>query len=195
ELSALEPNLIDYLIPIATDWKSTDWVIANCHIQDAILNNSSQPLTDARRHAMTLYRTPESLTEKFNRTKRTDDLYNIESWLNHHGEVLSKRFHLQAYKMMNQVLRTINVAQNDFDFKAVATKITAHIHIVTINSDLLFKPDENWKTFVDLKSVKDDVTIGEIKSIHGHDAFLMEFQQLSKLLKPVFTVKQKKMTA
>ena len=96
---------------------------------------------------------------------------------------------------MNQVLRTINVAQNDFDFKAVATKITAHIHIVTINSDLLFKPDENWKTFVDLKSVKDDVTIGEIKSIHGHDAFLMEFQQLSKLLKPVFTVKQKKMTA
>jgi homoserine O-acetyltransferase len=195
ELAALEPNLIDYLIPIATDWKSTDWVIANCHIQDAILNNSSQPLADARRHAMTLYRTPESLTEKFNRTKRTDELYNIESWLNHHGKVLSNRFHLEAYKMMNQVLRTINVAQTDLDFKAIAKKITAHIHIVTINSDLLFKPEENWKTFVDLKSVKDDVTIGEIKSIHGHDAFLMEFQQLSKLLKPVFAVKQKKMTA
>ena len=40
ELAALKPQLIQHLIPIATDWKSTDWVIANCHIQDAILNIS-----------------------------------------------------------------------------------------------------------------------------------------------------------
>ena len=63
ELAALQPNLIEHLIPIATDWKSTDWLIANCHIQDAILNNSSRPLADARMHAMTLYRTPESLSD------------------------------------------------------------------------------------------------------------------------------------
>ena len=96
---------------------------------------------------------------------------------------------------MNQVLRTIDVAQTDYDFKNLAKRISAHIHIITINSDLLFKPEENWKTFVELKTVKEDVTIGEIKSIHGHDAFLMEFQQLSKLLKPIFAVKQKKMIA
>jgi homoserine O-acetyltransferase len=54
ELAALKPDLIAHLIPIATDWKSTDWLIANCHIQDAILNHSSQPLADARMHAMTL---------------------------------------------------------------------------------------------------------------------------------------------
>lgn len=70
ELAALKPYLIEHLIPIATDWKSTDWIIANCHIQDAILNNSSKPLEDARRHAMTLYRTPESLTQKFERSKK-----------------------------------------------------------------------------------------------------------------------------
>ena len=32
ELAALKPDLMDHLIPIATDWKSTDWLIANCHI-------------------------------------------------------------------------------------------------------------------------------------------------------------------
>lgn len=195
ELAALRPNLIEHLIPIATDWKSTDWIIANCHIQDAILNNSSKPLEDARRHAMTLYRTPESLTQKFGRSKKIHNLFNVESWLNYHGDNFSNRFHLKAYKMMNQILRTINVAEGGNAFKDLAKKITADIHIITINSDLLFKPEENWNTYVELKSVKENVTIGEIKSIHGHDAFLIEYQQLVKLLRPIFCAKTVKMIA
>ena len=30
ELAALKPTLIEHLIPVASDWKSTDWLIANC---------------------------------------------------------------------------------------------------------------------------------------------------------------------
>ncbi|RED46865.1 homoserine O-acetyltransferase [Winogradskyella eximia] len=187
ELAALKPQLIQHLIPIATDWKSTDWVIANCHIQDAILNNSSQPLVDARMHAMTLYRTPESLTQKFERTKKNDALYNIESWLSYHGNALENRFQVAAYKLMNQILRTIDITRNRTDFLEVASKIEGDIHIITINSDLFFKADENWNTYVDLKGVKDNVHIHEIKSVHGHDAFLIEFDQLARFLKPIFS--------
>ncbi len=186
ELAALKPNLIEHLIPIATDWKSTDWLIANCHIQDAILNNSSKPLADARMHAMTLYRTPESLTHKFKRTKKNDALFNIESWLNYHGNNLSSRFNLAAYKIMNQILKTIDITANRGDFLEVASTISSDIHIITINSDLFFKADENWTTYVELKSVKENINIHEIKSIHGHDAFLIEFDQLIKFLKPIF---------
>ena len=39
---------------------------------------------------------------------------------------------------------------------------------------------------------KENVTIGELKSNDGHDAFLIEYQQLIKLLKPVFNLKLKK---
>jgi homoserine O-acetyltransferase len=189
ELAALKPNLIKNLIPIATDWKSTDWLIANCHIQDAILNNSRKPLEDARMHAMTLYRTPESFTEKFERSKRNSSLFNVESWLNHHGKRLNDRFILSAYKMMNQILRTIDITEGRGKFLEVASQISSNIHIVTINSDLFFKPEENWSTFVDLKGVKNNVAIHEIKSIHGHDAFLIEFDQLAKFLKPIFKIK------
>lgn len=188
ELAALKPDLIEHLIPVATDWKSTDWLIANCHIQDAILNNSSEPLADARMHAMTLYRTPESLKQKFERTKKNDSLFNIESWLNYHGDNLSNRFNLSAYKMMNQILRTIDITEENGDFLEVASKIKSSIHIITINSDLFFKPEENWNTYVELKGLKENVSIHEIKSIHGHDAFLIEFDQLARFLKPVFTV-------
>ncbi len=189
ELAALKPDLADCIVPIAADWKSTDWVIGNCFIQDRILNNSSKPLEDARMHAMTFYRTPESFTAKFNRTKANKDHFNIESWLNHHGKKLTERFQVTAYKMMNQILKTIDVTQSGEGFVEVAKQITGHIHIITINTDLLFKTEEHWDTFIQLKSVKENVTIGEIKSIHGHDAFLIEHKQLTKLLRPIFNKK------
>lgn len=192
EIAALKPNLAQHIIPIATDWKATDWLIANCHIQEAILNNSCRPLADARMHAMTLYRTPESLEQKFKRTKKSISEFNIESWLNYHGKSLSTRFELSAYKMMNQILKTIDITSKRSVFVEVAKTIKASIHIITINSDLFFKAEENWDTYVELKLVKDNVTIGEIKSIHGHDAFLIEFDQLVKLLKPIFKVSEKK---
>ena len=187
ELAALRPSLIEHLIPVASDWKSTDWLLANCHIQDRILNNSSEPLADARMHAMSLYRTPESLKSKFNRTLQDGEaIFAVESWLNYHGKVLNERFQLPAYKMMNQVLRTIDISHGKKDFVDVVSKIKSNIHIVTINSDLFFKPEENWETYVDLKTHKDNVTISEIQSIHGHDAFLIEFIQLEEILEGVF---------
>jgi len=189
ELAALRPSLIEHLIPVASDWKSTDWLLANCHIQDRILNNSSEPLADARMHAMSLYRTPESLKSKFDRTLQDGEaIFAVESWLNYHGKVLNERFQLAAYKLMNQVLRTIDITQGKQDFIQVASKITSNIHIITINSDLFFKPEVNWETYVDLKIHKDNVTISEIQSIHGHDAFLIEFAQIQNILEPVFSL-------
>ena len=187
ELAALKPTLIEHLIPIASDWKSTDWLIANCYIQEQILNNSSQPLIDARMHAMSLYRTPESFKAKFDRIlQKEENVFAVESWLNYHGNVLNNRFQLAAYKMMNQVLKTIDITQGSNDFVEVASKIKSKIHIVTINSDLFFKAKENWDTYVDLKPHKDTVSISEIKSIHGHDAFLIEYDQLEAILETIF---------
>jgi homoserine acetyltransferase len=44
EILALEPKLAQNFIPIATDWKATDWLIANCYLQEQILNNSKDLL-------------------------------------------------------------------------------------------------------------------------------------------------------
>lgn len=191
ELAVLRPNLIQNLIPIATDWKATDWLIAICYVQERILENSRYPIADARIHAMTFYRNSESLKQKFDRTKASALLFNIESWLNYHGEKLTQRFQLSAYKMMNQILKTISVADTNIEFLEKTKKIKGSIHIVTVNSDVFFVPKENWETYVELKTVKENVSIHEIKSIHGHDAFLIEFQQLSRLLKPIFNKNEK----
>ncbi len=187
EIAALAPKITKHLIPIATDWKSTDWLIANCYLQEQILKNSANPIEDARIHAMLCYRTPESFKAKFGRTLNEDlAIFNIESWLHHHGEKLQKRFQLSAYKLMNQLLKTIDITRGKESFVTVAKQIEADIHIIGINSDLFFTINENKETYEILKEHKANVTFQVIDSIHGHDAFLIEYKQLDNLLKGVF---------
>lgn len=187
EILALEPNITEHLIPIASDWKSTDWLIANCFLQEQILNNSSKPIEDARIHAMLCYRSPESFKEKFQRTINQDLLiFNIESWLAHHGKKLQQRFQLSSYKLMNQLLKTIDITRNSESFENLLSQSNASIHIVGINSDLFFTAKENVETYEELKKFKDNVFYSEIDSVHGHDAFLIEYKQLDHLLADIF---------
>lgn len=187
EILALEPNITENLIPIASDWKSTDWLIANCFLQEQILNNSSKPIEDARIHAMLCYRSPESFKEKFQRTINQDLLiFNIESWLAHHGKKLQKRFQLSSYKLMNQLLKTIDITRNSESFENLLSQTKASIHIIGINSDLFFTAKENVETYEELKKFKDNVFYSEIDSVHGHDAFLIEYKQLDHLLADIF---------
>ena len=186
EMAGLNPSIAQHIIPIAADWKSTDWLIANCSIQEQFLLNSKNPVHDARMHAMMCYRTPASYKAKFNRSVHEElKIFNIESWLLHHGKKLQERFQLSAYKMMNHLLRTIE-AVNFINWEDHLSKINAQVHIVAIDSDLFFLAEENKETFKELLKTSVDVSYNEIKSIHGHDAFLIEFDQLDKILKPIF---------
>jgi len=188
EMAVLNPKLTQHLIPVASDWKSTDWLIANCQIQEQFLVNSKQPVHDARMHAMLCYRTPESFKERFNRsTNDEQQIFNVESWLTHHGEKLQERFQLSAYKLMNQLLKTIDITRNGEQAFINLQKSDTNIHIIGVNSDLFFTAKENKETFKQLAQANSNVTYGEIESVHGHDAFLIEFKQLEKLLKGVFS--------
>lgn len=187
EMAALAPDYFQQLVIVAADWKATDWIIGNCLLQEQILKNSTHPLHDARLHAMLCYRTPQSLKMKFERTTHLPtQLYNVESWLLHHGEKLNKRFSLSAYKLMNQLVKTIDISKDRGSFAEAVAPITAHITIVSTDSDLYFVPQENRDTVAELREMGKPVDYYEIHSIHGHDAFLIEHKQLEQFLKKIF---------
>ena len=192
EMAALKPTLTQHLIPVASDWKSTDWLIANCQIQEQFLVNSKKPVHDARMHAMLCYRTPESFKERFKRTTNEElQVFNVESWLMHHGEKLQERFQLSAYKLMNQLLKTIDVTRNGEQNFINLQNSDTNIHIIGVDSDLFFTAKENKDTFKQLAQANSNVTYGEVQSLHGHDAFLIEFEQMEKLLDGIFNTNGK----
>ena len=105
EMAAIKNDIADKIIPIASDWKANDWLLANTFLQDRILENSRDPVGDARIHAMLFYRTPESLNQRFSRSKNIEKgIYNVESWLDHHAVKLHQRFSLNSYKFLNNLL-------------------------------------------------------------------------------------------
>ncbi|WP_435136879.1 bifunctional aspartate kinase/homoserine dehydrogenase I [Formosa sp. A9] len=187
EMAVLNPTLAEHLIVVATDWKSTDWLIANCQIQEQFLTNSNNPVHDARMHAMLCYRTPKSFKERFHRSKNEDlEIFNVESWLLHHGNKLQERFQLSAYKLMNQLLKTIDVTKDRAEDVNVLDIITSNITIIGVDSDLFFTAEENRETQKQLALTHPNVTYNEIHSDHGHDAFLIEFEQLEHIVEGIF---------
>jgi len=186
EMAFLEPNKIKNLIVIATNYKASDWLIGNVFIQESILKNSTHPIQDARKHAMFLYRCPEGINNKF-KTKyvKESSQYQVENWLQYHGNELKDRFTIKAYKLMNHLLKTIGQKTNDENLLLWSQKFTGKLHIIAINSDLMFTALEQNNTYNLIKDTCNS-QYSEIQSIHGHDAFLIEFNQLNKLLKPYF---------
>ena len=191
EIAVKKPSIAKFIIPIASDWKARDWMIANTYLQDRILNNSKNPVQDARIHAMTFYRNPKSLNNRFGRSfNKSKGIYNVESWLDHHGTKLNERFNLESYKMMNQLLRSTDITRGGGDFIKIASKINSEIHLICVDSDLFFIPDDDKKTYNLLSKSKKDIFYNEINSIHGHDAFLIETKQISNIFTKIFKRKK-----
>jgi len=190
QMAVLDPNLIENIIPIATDWKATDWLLAQCRIQKELLEHSDRPVMSARMHAMTFYRSPQSFTQKFGRTVHKNlGVFNVESWLRHHGEKLQQRFQQKAYMLMNHLLMTNDITMGHNNIQETVKLIKGNIFLIGINTDWFYVNEEIKKTYTQLKEVKENVYYSQIDSMHGHDAFLIEYDQLSKILKDTFSVK------
>ena len=182
EMLAQKTDLAQHFIPIATDYKTSDWLHSQCLVQQFLLESNEKPLEKARIHAMLCYRTPESLNFRFkNEFDAEKKIRKSQDWLNYHGKALNERFSLKAYRLMNHLLMTINVPEKNI------LSIEAKIHLIAVNSDLFFPAFEIKKTDDLLKSNHKKSTYNEIKSMHGHDAFLMEYEQINNILTPIFS--------
>ena len=129
---------------------------------------------------MLCYRSPLSFQKKFDRSINEDaQIFNVESWLLHHGKKLQERFQLSSYKLMNHLLSTIDITQGGkIKFEDIISKIKGNIFIVSVDSDLFFTDYQNRDTFYKACRIKDNIFFKTIKSVHGHDAFLIEFDKL-----------------
>ena len=189
EMGLLEPNYFENLIPIAADYKASDWLISNTYLQNLILRNSKNPVFDARVNAMISYRNPKSFDKKFNLEFNDLKKRKVIDWLDYHGGKLNKNFSPQAYIHMNNLLSSIGITKKTReDFKKLIEKTKSSIHLLGIDSDLLFPDFEIQKSFELISDYKKDIYYHQIKSNHGHDAFLIEFKKIETKLNYIFKI-------
>jgi homoserine O-acetyltransferase len=183
EMLVKNPHLAEIFIPIACDFKTHDWLHAQCLVQKFLLNQNDEPLQKARIHAMLCYRTPESLNNRFqNKYNQEKRRLESEDWLIYHGNSLNERFSLKSYQLMNHLLMNINADGQKLE------KIEARMHLISVDTDLFFPASEIRMCFEKLKIKKENIFYHEIESIHGHDAFLMEYKQLNNIIKPILKI-------
>jgi len=183
QIAVLEPTLAEHIFPIATDYKASDWLLAQTEVQRLILDHSDRPIHDARVHAMLTYRTPESLIGRFEGETTDSGLPRVLDWLDYHGRTLEGRFSLSAYRVMTFLTSTIHAAENEKEL----ARIASDIHLVAIDSDRLFPYFIARETIEGRRcSGKEHAELHTIVSDHGHDAFLIEYDQLCRIMSPYF---------
>lgn len=190
EWALLLGSKLKFLIPIAASWESSDWVMGQTHVQHQILEKAG--METARMAAMTIYRNPASLKQKFDRSvDPSKGVPNIESWLTYHGDKLASRYTAHAYKTMNFLLGRLDIFKHRF-VSDVRNSLGCHVVQIGINSDLLFSPKEMMDIHFELTKWGISNHFYLIDSPHGHDAFLIEFEQLNRILKPYFPKRERR---
>ena len=185
EMLVKRPELAEVFIPIACDFRTHDWLHAQCMVQKFLLNGNDAPLQKARIHAMLCYRTPQSLNDRFqNKYNTAKNKLESEDWLEYHGKALNERFSLKSYQQMNHLLMNINAEEERLE------NIQARMHLISVDTDLFFPASEIRMCFEKLKGKKKNISYHEITSVHGHDAFLMEYKQLNNIIKTILLQKE-----
>lgn len=183
QVAYLRPELAAHVFCVASDYRASDWLLGQTLVQQRILDHSSDPLRDARIHAMLCYRSPESIDARFGCGQtRQPGRYDVVSWLEYHGDTLAGRFRLSAYRVMTRLTASIHVC----DRAAELSRIKGTIHWVSIDTDLLFPHHRAVEAVHELQCVRPETTLDVLHSIHGHDAFLMDYPQLDAIVRPYF---------
>jgi homoserine O-acetyltransferase len=186
EMAVLQPKRIENLIPIATDWKTTDRIIANVLIQDQLLNNSEDAMVDARYYANLYFKNPVYVNQLFRRTNvETSSITAIEKCISNQNKC-----QISGYRLMNFIQKSNDLCRNRADFTSIIRSIHATIHLIGIDTDGIYSVDENRITFLKLRKFKTDVFYHEIESNFGQDAYLNETATIASFLQPIFKSKQ-----
>ncbi len=192
EWAIMYPEMVEAIMPIAASVGHSPWAIGLNEAQrNAIKNDpewnegnyNSQPkqgLSLARKIAMLTYRSYESFNKKFSRTKKSNlELFDVESYLNYQGKKISERFDANTYLYLSEAMDKHDVGISRNGIKETLQQINCKTEIVGISSDVLYPAEEQKE----IASMIPNATYSEIKSIHGHDAFLIEFDQLNKIIR------------
>jgi homoserine O-acetyltransferase/O-succinyltransferase len=186
EVAAERPSAVDHVVPIAAPAATGPMAIAWNHIQVSLIERLGDTgLALARQLAMTTYRSEADFEERFGRRLEPDGRPSIVSYLDHQGDKLVERFDGDTYRVLAGAMDRHDVGAGRGGLEAVlrsfaraGTRLTG----LGIEGDILYGPAQ-VHALVDAASAAGvETAYRELHSSKGHDAFLVEWDQLGAVL-------------
>ena len=194
EWGIMYPDLVKSIVSIGSSARHSAWCIGWSAAQRQAIRNDpawnhgnygknppKQGLALARQIAMISYRSMSSFSERFGRELQdgTADFYTVESYLDYQGKKLVERFDANCYIELTKIMDTHDVSRDRAPCPEVLESIRQPTQIISIDTDVLYVPAEQKE----LAEYIPHSECYEINSIHGHDAFLIEFEQVEEALR------------
>jgi homoserine O-acetyltransferase len=149
-------------------------------------------LAIARAIAQIHYRSDESFDSRFGRALVEKDSlfglwdrFEVESYLDYHGEKLIRRFDANSYLVLNRAMDTHDLARGRGSLKDAASRIKASVATASITTDILYPPQQQKEIQRVIESVGGTCTYDEIDDPNGHDGFLLATTDISAIFRRV----------
>lgn len=199
------PEMVRSCIPIATTSRLSAQGIAfdevgrqaimadqNWHGGDYYGKDSPLPgLGVARMLGHITYLSDESMHNKFGRRLRNREKYGydfstdfeVESYLRHQGDSFVRRFDANSYLYITKAIDYFDLAGGTGFLAKALREVSARFLVISFSSDWLYPPYQSKEIVKALKANGADVSYCEIPSSYGHDAFLLEEEAQTHLIK------------
>ena len=110
----------------------------------------------------------------------------MESYLDHHGDKLVRRFDANSYLYIGKAMDLHDVGRGRGGTDEAMARITAPTLTISIDSDILYPKYQQEFIYEKLKGRDPRTRHAEIQSTEGHDGFLMEFVPISAHINEFF---------
>lgn len=113
----------------------------------------------------------------------TEPKFEVESYLHHHGNKLNDRFDANSYLYLTRAMDGHDIGRDRGGLEAALRQFDAQLLVVGIDSDYLYAPSTLRETAALAGRCGVSCQYVELSSSHGHDAFLIDLERLTHLLK------------
>ncbi len=194
------PEEVYRLVGVGTPGRSFAQTIALRAVQrEAILNDPgwkggryypgpgpTNGMALARKIGMITYRSAAEFEERFGRAMRDprphflDGFFEVQSYLNHQGGKFVDRFDANTYLYYSRAMDLFDLSSDYESLAAALARVTARCLLVAIDSDFLCPLEQMAEVEEALKGAGRICELEVIRSIHGHDGFLIEAEQINQ---------------
>ena len=147
----------------------------------------------AREIAQVTYRSEPELADRFgNRALGSDEmadrahldrgegrpLFQVESYLHHHGAKLVSRFDAGSFVVLNEAMSGHDIGAGRGGPAGALRDFDGQLLVVSVDSDRLYPPTQSEE----LVGARPGAQHVQIVSPHGHDGFLIEREQVGRVI-------------